>query len=118
MRRPHKYRAKQTTVDGISFDSKRESAVYAELKLRERAGEISGLELQPTFPLIVDGEPVRGLPNKRGHRGPPLSYTADFAYFDGQRRRVVDVKGMDTPVARLKRALIAHIYKVEIEVVR
>lgn len=118
MKRPHKYRAVPTEVDGIRFDSKREAAVYAQLRLRERAGEISGLELQPVFPLVIDGEPVRGLPAKNGRRGPPLSYTADFAYFDGQRRRVVDVKGMDTQLARFKRAIVQHIYKVEIEVVR
>ena len=42
-----KYRNKKTELDGIAFDSKREAERYAELKLLERAGEISYLQLQP-----------------------------------------------------------------------
>jgi hypothetical protein len=116
--RRHKFGAVATTVDGIRFDSKREAAEYARLKLRERAGEIEGLTLQPRFPIIVDGEHVRALPNRLGHRGRPLEYRGDFAFFEGGKRRVLDVKGVDTPDARLKRAIVQHIYKIEIEVIR
>ena len=118
--RPHKYRATPTKVDGITFDSRRESVVYAELKLRERAGEISNLELQPRFPIVIDGEPVRAMPNKLGHRGRPLVYRADFAFFEGGKRRVVDVKSpaTSTEADKLRRAIVQHIYHVEIEVVR
>ena len=34
-----KYSSAKTDVDGITFDSKKEAEFYAELKLRERAGE-------------------------------------------------------------------------------
>jgi len=34
----HKYNARKTVVDGITFDSKREAEYYCELKLRVRAG--------------------------------------------------------------------------------
>lgn len=116
--RRSKYGAIKTVVDGVTFDSRAESAKYAELRLLERAGEIGGLTLQPKFRIIVDGRPVHGLPDKRGRKGRALEYRADFAFFEGGKRRVIDVKGMDTPVSRLKRALVQHIYNVEIEVVK
>lgn len=113
-----KYSAQRVVVDGYSFDSKAEARFYGALKLREKAGEISAIELQPCFPIVVDGAPVRALPNKNGHKGRALEYRADFGFDENGKRRIVDVKGMDTPVSRLKRALVQHIYGVEIEVVR
>jgi hypothetical protein len=47
-KKPSKYRNVPVTVDGIRFASKREAAYYCELKLREKAGEVSGLSLQRT----------------------------------------------------------------------
>ena len=47
----NKYNATKTTVDDIKFDSIGESRRYSELKLLERAGAISELELQPRFEL-------------------------------------------------------------------
>src|SRR5690606_369436 len=55
-RKPSKYRNVRTTVDGITFDSKREAERYGELKTMEAAGVISDLELQPRFPLTVNDE--------------------------------------------------------------
>lgn len=37
----HKYNAKKTAVDGITFDSKREAKRFEELKELEAAGVIS-----------------------------------------------------------------------------
>ena len=48
----HKYNAIPTTVDGIRFASKREARRYLELKLLQKAGHISDLELQPRFRLM------------------------------------------------------------------
>ena len=45
----NKYNNKKIQVDIYVFDSIRESQRYKELKLLERAGEISNLELQPKF---------------------------------------------------------------------
>lgn len=101
MRRdPSKYRARRTTLDGIEFASAKEARHYAELKLRERAGEIRDLVLQPVFELqegfIFDGKSVR-----------PVTYRADFQYFDVKLKKdvVVDVKGFKTPEYKLKRKL-------------
>lgn len=76
-----KYRAIPTTVDNIRFASKKEAARYTELKLLFRAGKIQTLELQPEFKLHSYGDGT--------YIG---TYRADFAYFDGQRRIVEDVK--------------------------
>lgn len=102
-----KYRNKPTTLDGITFHSMREAAYYADLRLQERAGEIRQLELQPKFPCVVNGIKV-------------CTYIADFRYREKNGRlRVIDVKGMVTPMFRIKKKLVEAIYPhVEIEVVK
>lgn len=93
----NKYRAIKTEVDGITFDSKREAARYMELVLLERAGEISRLELQPKYDCVVNGKKI-------------CTYKADFRYFDANGSVVEDVKGMKTPVYRLKKKLVEALY--------
>lgn len=83
-----KYKNRKITIDGITFDSKKEYNRYCELKLLERAGEISNLQRQVKFTLIpaqyYNGKCIRA-----------TSYIADFTYFDyGTNELVVeDVKG-------------------------
>lgn len=88
-----KYHNKRTSVDGFSFASQAEAKRYGELKLLQRAGEISGLTLQPRFVCVIGGVKV-------------CTYIADFAYFENNRRVVVDVKGFATPVYKLKKKLV------------
>lgn len=84
-----------------------------ELRLREHAGEISNLELQPKFKLGSDESPVlirsKGYPNGRR-----ASYKADFRYLEKGKVVVEDAKGMDTPVSRLKRAIVEAQYGIRI----
>ena len=47
-----KYRNKKVEVDGILFDSKKEANRYMELKLLEKAGEITDLKRQVRYELI------------------------------------------------------------------
>jgi len=97
-----KYNARKTEMDGIVFDSIREAHRYAELKQLESAGEIIGLELQPKFPLVVNGERI-------------AVYRADFRYCDSYGHIVVeDVKGFRTPVYKLKKKLFEAIYGMAI----
>jgi len=96
-----KYRAIKTTVDNIIFDSKREAQRYTELKLLFRAGLIQNLELQPKLDFILEGEKI-------------FTYKPDFIYFEGGHRIVEDVKGMKTPVYRLKKKLIEKQLKIQI----
>ena len=114
----HKYGAKRTEVDGISFDSQREARHYLELKTRERFRDIRDLELQPRYKIEINGEPLkirsRGFPGGR-----TVTYVADFRYVVTATGETVveDIKGLDTPVARLKRALVEHLYGIRIEVI-
>jgi hypothetical protein len=39
-KKPHKYGAEETIVDGIKFPSKLEARYYSDLKLRVRSGEV------------------------------------------------------------------------------
>lgn len=99
-----KFRAIKTEVDGITFDSKKEAERYAMLRLRELAGEIQDLKLQPRFPLVVNGVKV-------------CTYVADFEYAERGARVVEDVKsaGTKTRAYRIKRKLLAAL-QPEIEV--
>jgi hypothetical protein len=105
-KRANKYGAKKTTVDGITFDSKREAEVYSELKFLERAGRISGFERQRKFNLIVNREIIG-------------TYRADFAFIDHDqdgRFRVIDVKGVITRDFRRVRKIIKAAYNIDVEV--
>ena len=84
-----KFHARKVTIDGIDFASQAEGNRYGHLKLLERAREIKALGVHPRYPLKVNGV-VIGV------------YTADFAYFEGGRQIVEDVKGMVTPEASLR----------------
>lgn len=108
LRKRSKYGAVKTKLDGITFDSKREAAVYAELKLRHKAGEIGEVELQKPFPLLAPSGEIVGI------------YRADFAFWDFKedRFRVLDVKGYDTPLSRWKRKHVKAQYGTEVEVVK
>lgn len=94
-RKPHKYGAVRTEIDGISFASKAEAKRYAELKLLEKACEIQGLELQPAFELVTIDSMSR-----RQRVG---AYVADFRYYVGFQEIVEDVKGVKTPLYNWKK---------------
>lgn len=102
-----KYRNEPIVIDGIRFDSKREGAFYAELKLREKAGEVAEVELQKPFVLTIKGVLIG-------------TYRCDFAFFDNARRcyRVVDIKGVVTREFQRTRRLMRALHGIEIEVVR
>ena len=69
----NKYRNKKVQVDMYVFDSIRESQRYKELKLLEKTGKISNLELQPRF-LLQDSF------KKNGRTFRKIEYIADFMY--------------------------------------
>lgn len=106
-KRRNKYHAQKTEIDGITFDSKAEAAYYSKLQLRAKAREVHHVELQVPFPLTVNGYLVG-------------SYRADFVFYDDveTRQRVIDVKGYDTPLSKLKRKLVKAIHGVDVEIVR
>lgn len=98
-----KYSSAKTDVDGITFDSKKEADFYAELKLRERAGEISHLRLQPRY-LLQEAFKYNGKQYRE------IEYVADFEYIENGVTVVVDVKGFKTAVYMIKRKLFLYRY--------
>lgn len=99
----NKYRNKKAQIDMYVFDSVRESQRYKELKLLERAGEISNLELQPRF-LLQDSF------KKNGRTFRKIEYVADFKYIENGKTIVEDVKGMQTDVFKLKHKIFEKVY--------
>lgn len=101
----HKYNAKKTVVDGITFDSKKEAVRYKELKALELVGKIDRLELQPRF-VLMDGFRYEGKAIRK------IEYIADFLYRDLSTYELVveDVKGVKTDVYKLKKKLFLKHY--------
>lgn len=100
----NKYKAKPTVVDGVRFHSKAEAEHYVNFREMQKAGLISDLELQPPFPIEVNGFKV-------------CTYFADFQYLRDGERHVVDVKGQDTAISRLKRKLVKAVYGIDVEII-
>jgi hypothetical protein len=103
-----KYSSAKTDVDGIRFDSKKEAEFYAELKLREKAGEISHLRLQPRY-LLQEAFRYEGKQYRE------MEYVADFEYIENGVTVVVDVKGFRTAVYMIKKKLFLYKYGSEIK---
>lgn len=117
--KPSKYRNVKTTVDGITFDSKKEAQHYHALKLRERAGEVRGIRCHVPHALLAW--------HFNGAIGGSVEvgkYEADFVYEERLRGgawciRVDDVKGMKTlPLARWKQKHFTAQYGLEVREVR
>ena len=104
-----KYGAKKVTVNGLTFDSKKEANRYRELDLLERAGKISNLDTQVKFELIpsqrIDGKVVERAVN----------YVADFVYMENGNKVVEDTKGFKTPEYIIKRKLMLYVHGIRIK---
>lgn len=104
-----KYGNRKTVVNGITFDSKKEARRWQELRLLERAGEITNLSRQVPYELIPpqrrdDGKPERA-----------VSYIADFTYDDHGKRVVEDTKGMKTRDYIIKRKLLLKVHGITVK---
>ena len=106
-----KYHNRKITRDGETFDSIKEYQRWCELKLLERAGEITELKRQVKFELIpsqkVDGRVVER----------SVNYIADFVYFSmvTGRTTVEDTKGFKTNDYIIKRKLMLWVYGIRIK---
>lgn len=105
-----KYGNKKIEVDGILFDSRKEANRYCELKMLERAGAITNLELQKQFELI----PAQYINGKCVERA--CKYKADFVYFDNEKGIKVceDTKGFKTKDYIIKRKLMLFVHGIRI----
>lgn len=82
----------------IEFHSTAERDRFNHLRVLQKAGEISSLELQPKFEIQEKF--------KRGNKTIlPIKYIADFQYTEKGKTVVEDVKGKPTPDYALKKKL-------------
>ena len=100
----NKYHAKKTEVDGVKFDSKKESKDWKQLCMLEASGGISNLRRQVPFVL------QEAYTNNQGKKIRPILYLADFVYEKDGKTYVQDSKGVKTDVFKLKRKLFEYRY--------
>jgi hypothetical protein len=102
----NKYHSKKTIVDGITFDSLKESQRYLVLKMMEKSGVITDLELQPEFLLqerfVFNGKYIR-----------EIRYIADFSYTYKGKQIIEDIKSKATmtPIYLLKKKMLQFNYR-------
>lgn len=106
-RKPNKYGALPTELDGYTFASRKEARYYEELRQRERAGEVTDIVLQPRYDIIIKGVYVGRM-------------TLDFAYRDVLTGLtvIVDVKGgkaTRTEAYSLRKRVVEALHGIKIE---
>jgi hypothetical protein len=89
------------TVNGIEFDSDAEAKYFKEVILKDST--ITSYKIQPKY-LLQDSF------QKYGKKFQPIYYVADFEIERGLEITVVDVKGMPTETAILKRKMFDKRY--------
>jgi hypothetical protein len=89
-----KYRNKRQWVDGLGFSSKLEARCYEWLKARP---DVLWFIMQPRFPL-----------------GGGVSYVADFLVVTAVGVEVVDAKGYNTAMSKVKIRLVEAKYPIKV----
>lgn len=103
-KKKNKYNARKVVVDGITFDSQKEAQFYCQLKLLKQAGEIRDFGIQEKFELLPSFE-------KNGCKYKPIIYIADFVIVNNDgTTEVVDIKGVETQVFKIKKKLFEYKY--------
>lgn len=105
-KKTNKYGAKTTYIDGIKFDSRLEAKFYEHLKDLQKQRLIRTFEMQVRFEIIPAYTSVTGKKIRK------TEYVADFVvvHNDGSEE-VIDVKGVETDVFKLKRKLFELKYQ-------
>lgn len=106
-----KYHNRKTTHDGQTFDSQKEARRWAELRLLEKAGEITQLSRQTVFELVPNQIENGKVVERK------VTYKADFTYLENGHYVCEDVKSeaTKTPVYRLKKKLMRYVHGIEIK---
>lgn len=92
--RRNKYGNKKTTLDGYTFDSKKEAMYYLNLKQLKQKGTVLAFDIQPTFKFPMG-----------------FSYRADFKIiWANGKSEIIDVKGMKTAIYKLKLKCLKYFY--------
>lgn len=120
----NKYGARKVQLDGKTFDSRKEARRFQELRLLERAGQITNLELQKEFELIpaqyeqlTREEYIKGKGKKTKGKciERACKYRADFYYIENGREVVEDTKGFKTKDYIIKRKLMLYVHGIKIK---
>ena len=115
-----KYHSKKITIDGNTFDSRKEYRRFCELSRLEKAGAITDLQRQVEFVLI----PSQREPDTIGARGGlkkgktielAVKYVADFVYTENGKTVVEDTKGFKTKDYILKRKMMLYFHGIRIK---
>lgn len=102
---PRKYRNHPVREDETEFDSKLEARRFRELKLMEKAGVISQIQVHKHWDLHVNNIKI-------GY------YEADFTYQEGGQTVIEDTKGFITPIYRWKKKHVLAEYGIEIREIK
>ena len=105
----NKYKNRRITVNGITYDSKKEYRRHYELMLMERSGMITNLERQVKY-VLIPSQRINGKVVER-----ELAYRADFRYTQGGETVVEDVKGFKTPEYKIKKKLMLYFHGIQIK---
>lgn len=105
-----KFHAYKATIDGIQFDSLNESRYYVFIKqIRDNKqetehGKLLSFEMQKPYTIVPAYV-------KNGHRIRKMEYLADFVlHYEDGTERVIDVKGVETEVFKLKKKFVEYVY--------
>jgi len=126
MLKKHKYHVStdksKRVADGILFDSIKEKRRYIDLKLLEKAGEISRLERQRSFTIIpsvyfskndlrysFDKDDKSYVCVRRSER-----YVADFVYWENGKLVIEDCKGFKTKEYKRKKKSMKQVFNITI----
>lgn len=102
------YFARKTPCqNGHTHASAKEAKRCNQLHMLQRAGQISGLIVEPSYTFPIAGKNVK---MANGH---DMRFTADFSYIEGGQKIVEDVKAKNAHMARdvpVKLALARHLW--------
>jgi hypothetical protein len=97
----------RVVIDNITFDSRAEARRYEVLAMLQRTGNIESLKIHVTYPITINGQKI-------------CSYEADFVYYCKDSGKVIieDVKGVETPIFKLKKKLMKAVLGFEITIIK
>ena len=101
-----KYHNKKIKTEDGTFDSKYEYEEWCRLKLLERGGVIRNLMRQVPYVLIPTIRTTAGTLKQ-------ITYYADFVYEENGIVCMVDTKGYETEVFKIKKRLLINQYVTE-----
>lgn len=100
----NKYKNQVTYIDGKRFASRKEAMHFVYLRSLQDKGVINNLQLQTSLVFTIDGKKI-------------FTYKPDFEYDDDFGHHIVDVKGVQTDVFKLKKKIIEAQFNCKIEII-